>query len=58
MRAMMREHLDLTLGEATARLKGNWALDIATYDKIHNQILKMADILSAGIIAQFPKSFR
>lgn len=58
MRAMMREHLDLTLGEATARLKGDWALDIATYDKIHDQILKMADMLSAGIIAQFPKTFR
>lgn len=58
MRAMMREHLDLTLTEATARLKGDWALDIATYDKIHEQILKMADMLSAGIIAQFPAAFR
>ncbi len=58
MRAMMREHLDLTLVEATARLKAGWALDIATYDKIHGQILKMADMLSAGIIAQFPAKFR
>ncbi len=58
MRAMMREHLDLTLSEATARLKGNWDLDIATYEKIHVQILKMADLLSAGIIAQFPERFR
>jgi hypothetical protein len=58
MRAMMREHLDLTLTEATARLKSDWALDIATYDKIHEQILTMADMLSAGIIAQFPAAFR
>ena len=58
MRAMMREHLDLTLTEATARLKADWPLDIATYDKIHAQILKMADMLSAGIIAQFPAKFR
>jgi hypothetical protein len=58
MRSMMREHLDLTLVEATARLRGDWALDIATYDKIHNQALAMADMLSAGIIAQFPQGFR
>jgi hypothetical protein len=55
---MMREHLDLTLTEATARLKADWALDIATYEKIHEQILKMADMLSEGIIAQFPAAFR
>ncbi|HXF82044.1 MAG TPA: glycosyltransferase [bacterium] len=58
MRSMMREHLDLTLAEATARLKSDWALDISTYDKIHRQILGMADMLSAGIIAQFPAKFR
>ncbi|HEY6102836.1 MAG TPA: glycosyltransferase [bacterium] len=58
MRSMMREHLDLTLAEATARLKSDWALDIATYDKIHKQILGMADMLSAGIIGQFPAKFR
>ena len=58
MRGMMREHLDLTLTEATARLKADWALDIATYEKIHEQILKMADMLSEGIIAQFPAAFR
>lgn len=58
MRSMLREHLDLTLTEATARLKADWVLDIATYDKIHRQILGMADMLSAGIIAQFPAKFR
>lgn len=55
---MMKEHLDLTLEEVNARLKGDWATDIASYDKIHLQILKMADMLSDGIIKQFHKKFR
>ncbi|MGQ0602120.1 MAG: hypothetical protein ACT4QE_10555 [Anaerolineales bacterium] len=58
MKAMMREHLDLTLEEAGARLNGDWAADIAAYDQIHEQILEMADMLSTGIIRQFPKEFK
>ena len=54
---MMREHLDLTLEEAVAHLTGDYAADIAAYDKIHVQILGMADMLSAGIVAQFPDKF-
>lgn len=58
MKAMMKEHLDLTLAEASARLNGDWEADIAAYDQIHVQILEMADMLSAGIIKQFPKKFK
>ena len=58
MKAMMKEHLDLTLAEASARLHGDWDADIAAYDQIHNQILGMADMLSSGIIEQFPKQFK
>jgi hypothetical protein len=57
MREMMRDHLDLTLAEAVARLQGDYQADIAAYDEIHGQILEMADMLSAGIVAQFPKAF-
>ena len=57
MRAMMREHLDLTLAEAVARLEGRYADDIAIYDEVHVQILHMADMLSDGIISQFPATF-
>ena len=57
MRAMMREHLDLTLDEAVFRLQGKYAEEIRTYDEIHAQILHMADMLSDGIVAQFPAKF-
>jgi hypothetical protein len=57
MKAHMKDHLDLTLEEAVARLEGRYVDDIAAYDKIHDQILGMADMLSDGIIAQFPAKF-
>jgi len=57
MRKMMRDHLNLTTEEVVARLQGNWAADIAAYDKVHDQILHMADMLSQGIVNQFPIKF-
>ncbi|MGD9890795.1 MAG: hypothetical protein AB7R89_05185 [Dehalococcoidia bacterium] len=58
MAAMMRTHLEVTAAEALARLRGDWAADIAAYDAVHEQILRMADMLSSGIIEQFPEHFR
>src|SRR5687768_17376707 len=57
LQAVMRGHLDHTLEEAGARLKGDWAADIAAYDKVHEHILGMADALAGGIIKQFPERF-
>src|ERR671938_1454285 len=58
MRTMMHDHLKLTTDEAVARLHGDWAGDVKAYDAVHNQILNMADMLSSGIINQFPKQFK
>jgi hypothetical protein len=58
MKTMMREHLDLTLQEAVAYLQGDHAASIATYDQVHLQILGMADMLSDGIIRQFPSKLK
>jgi hypothetical protein len=57
MRAMMRSHLRLTTDEVVARLQQNWAADVRAYDQIHVQILRMADMLSGGLVAQFPNRF-
>jgi hypothetical protein len=58
MKEMLYEHLRLTTNEVVARLTGDWAADVAAYDQIHLQALEMADMLSIGIVEQFPKRFR
>src|SRR4051812_38635235 len=58
MRSMMQVHLDQTLKEAVDRLGGNHAAEVRDYDAIHAHILEMADMLSTGIIKQFPARFR
>jgi hypothetical protein len=58
LREMMKMHLDQTLAEATHRLQGDYEADIRDYERIHRHILEMADTLSAGIVAQFPRRFR
>lgn len=57
LRSMMRTHLDLTLQEASDQLGGNYAASVADFDTVETEILGMADTLSSGIIAQFPKKF-
>jgi hypothetical protein len=49
MQDMMREHLDLTLAEAIAYLQGDWVTAVVAYDRVHEAILRMADMLAAGI---------
>ena len=53
MKTMMHEHLAATTTELEARLKQDWTADVAAYENVHAQILKMADALSDGIIKQF-----
>jgi hypothetical protein len=54
---MMKRHLDLTLKEAVDHLTGNFKADIADFDRVETEILQMADMLSRGIIHQFPNRF-
>jgi len=55
--AMFKDHLRLTTAEAVARIKKEWKNDIKTFDEVFEQIMKMADMLTDGIIKQFPGKF-
>jgi len=57
LQSAMKTHLDQTLQEAVDHLQGNHAADVADYDMVHEHILMMADVLSGGIINQFPNQF-
>jgi hypothetical protein len=50
---MWHEHLALVKAQAVARLKKDYASDIAYYDEGEKLLLKMADELTEGIISQF-----
>ncbi len=57
MKAELRTHLRLTTDEVVARLQGNWAGDVAAYDRVVDEIRHMSDMLTDGIVAQFPGRF-
>ncbi len=57
-REFMKVHLDQTLAEAVDELTGNYAGSVNDYEAIHLHILAMADLLSSGIMHQFPARFR
>lgn len=57
MRKMMKAHITQTIGYASDVLAGNWSKAIAHYDHAQAHMDQMADMLSAGIINQFPAKF-
>ena len=57
MKSMMHDHLKLTTDEAVARKKKDYDADIKAYDNVHDEILKMSDMLTDGIVKQFPEKF-
>jgi uncharacterized protein YihD (DUF1040 family) len=57
IRNMITTHLKLKNDAALQRILRNWGEDVVTYDKLHIDVLKIADILSDGIINQFSQKF-
>ena len=58
MRSMMRTHLDQVVALAVDQLQGRYAAAVRLYDVYIDHILDMADMLSTGIMQQFPARFR
>jgi hypothetical protein len=57
MRSMMRTHITQTVAYAADVLAGSFATAIERYDAAESHMAEMADMLSAGIIKQFPQRF-
>jgi hypothetical protein len=55
---MLHKHLEYTTQEVVSRLKKDWVADIAAYDKGHVHMLMFADMLTHGIVKQFPDKFK
>jgi hypothetical protein len=54
---MLNEHLSLTKTEAVARLTGDYATDVTTFDALYKHAISMADEFTVGIVEQFQERF-
>jgi hypothetical protein len=57
-RTMLYEHLATTKEEAVDFLTGKYAEGITLFDQIESQALEMADMMTDGIVNQFPDLFK
>ena len=57
-RRMMRTHLNQVIEQAVDELSGDYAAGARAFEPYIEHILDMADMISGGIIRQFPGRFR
>jgi hypothetical protein len=58
LKSALDEHRKLLTNAAKLRLGGEFADDAANYDRAREQALVVADLLTDGVIRQFPGGFR
>jgi hypothetical protein len=58
MESMMQLHITQTIAYASDALTGDYTKAIADYGLAEQHMQEMSDMLSAGLIRQFPKNFR
>jgi hypothetical protein len=57
LRGAIGQHITLLLQEATAQLKRDWSGSMSAFDESLRQATQMADMLSEGVMKQFPSRF-
>jgi hypothetical protein len=57
LQGALHMHIDLLMKEASAQLKKDWSGSVAAFDESLRQASQMADMLSEGIMKQFPSRF-
>jgi hypothetical protein len=57
LQGALHMHIDLLMKEASAHLKKDWSGSVAAFDESLRQASQMADMLSEGIMKQFPSRF-
>lgn len=58
LKDMLYKHLQFVTDQAVSRINKNWNADIETYDKGEDHMILFADILTDGIVKQFPQKFK
>ncbi|OOM13918.1 hypothetical protein [Clostridium saccharobutylicum] len=55
---MLHKHLEFVTDQVIARIKKDWSADVESYDKGEEHMIKFANILTEGIIKQYPDKFK
>lgn len=58
LKDMLYRHLQLVTEQAVNRLNKDWKKDIEAFDEGEDHMIKFADIITEGIIRQFPQKFK
>jgi phage terminase Nu1 subunit (DNA packaging protein) len=58
LKDLLYMHLQLVTDSVKARLTKDWDADVIAFDKGQEHIIMLADVLSEGVIKQFPQQFK